>query len=83
MIIDRSDRIIHLCEMKFSNEKYIITKEYEERLRDKMTIFRQETKTTKMLNLTFVTTHGVAKGVHAGIVQSQVTIDDLFDPIKR
>lgn len=83
MIIERSDRIIHLCEMKFSNEKYIITKEYEERLRDKMTIFRQETKTTKMLNLTFVTTHGVAKGVHAGIVQSQVTIDDLFDPIKR
>lgn len=83
MIIDRSDRIIHLCEMKFSNEKYIITKEYEKRLRDKMTIFRQETKTTKMLNLTFVTTHGVAKGVHAGIVQSQVTIDDLFDPIKR
>lgn len=82
MIIERTDRIIHLCEMKFSNERFIITKEYEEELRDKMTIFRQETKTTKMLNLTFVTTFGVAKGVHAGIVQSQVIIDDLFEAIK-
>ena len=78
MIIERSDRIIHLCEMKFSSEKFIVTKKYEEELRDKMTIFRQETKTTKMLNLTFVTTHGVARGVHAGIVQSQVSLDDLF-----
>lgn len=82
MIIERTDRIIHLCEMKFSNERFIITKEYEEELRDKMTIFRQETKTTKMLNLTFVTAFGVAKGVHAGIVQSQVIIDDLFEAIK-
>ena len=82
MIIERADRIIHLCEIKFSNEKFIITKEYEEDLRDKMTIFRQETRTTKMLNLTFVTTHGVARGVHTGIVQSQVTIDDLFEATK-
>lgn len=82
MIIERADRIIHICEIKFSNEKFIITKEYEEDLRDKMTIFRQETKTTKMLNLTFVTTHGVARGAHAGIVQSQVTIDDLFEATK-
>ena len=82
MVIERSDRIIHLCEMKFSNEKFIITKEYEEDLRDKMTVFRQETKTTKMLNLTFVTAHGLAKGIHTGIVQSQVTIDDLFERVK-
>ena len=82
MIIERTDRIIHLCEMKFSSERFIITKKYEEELRDKMTIFKQETKTTKMLNLTFVTAHGVAKGLHAGIVQSQVTIDDLFESLK-
>lgn len=83
LVIERADRIIHLCEMKFSNEKFIITKEYEEQLRDKMTVFRQETKTTKMLNLTFVTAHGLAKGIHAGIVQSQVTIDDLFEATKH
>ena len=82
MIIERADRIIHLCEMKFSSEKFIVTKKYEEELRDKMTIFRQETKTTKMLNLTFVTSYGVAKGIHAGIVQSQVTMDDLFKSLK-
>lgn len=82
MIIERSDRIIHLCEMKFSNEKYIITKGYEEELRDKITIFRQETKTTKMLNLTFITAHGVARGIHSNIVQSHVTLDDLFEAVK-
>ena len=78
LVIDRSDRVINLCEMKFSEELYKITKDYEEKLRNRMALFREETKTKKSLVITMVTTYGVIRGIHSGIVQSEVIMDDLF-----
>ena len=77
-LIDRADRVINVCEMKFSETPYAITKDYEERLRTKMAVFRQETKATKSLALTMVTTFGIQPGIHSGIVQNEVLMNDLF-----
>lgn len=78
LLIDRADRVINVCEMKFSETPYAITKDYEERLRTKMAVFRQETKATKSLALIMVTTYGILPGIHSGIVQNEVLMDDLF-----
>ena len=78
LVIDRADRVVNLCEMKFSETSYTITKEYEENLRLRMALFKAETKTRKSLMTTFVTTYGVLHGIHSGIVQSEVVMDDLF-----
>ena len=78
LLIDRADRVINVCEIKFSETPYAITKDYEERLRTKMAVFRQETKATKSLALTMVTTYGILPGIHSGIVQNEVLMDDLF-----
>lgn len=78
LLIDRADRVINVCEMKFSETPYAITKDYEEKLRMKMAVFRQETKATKSLALTMVTTYGILPGIHSGIVQNEVVINDLF-----
>lgn len=78
LLIDRADRVINVCEMKFSETPYSITKEYEEKLRTKMAVFRQEMKATKTLLLTMVTTFGVMQGLHSGIVHNEVVMDDLF-----
>ncbi len=79
LVIDRADRIINLCEMKFSEGPYTITKDYEYKLRNRMTIFREETKTNKSLVTTLVTTYGVLHDIPSGIVQSEVVMDDLFN----
>ena len=78
MIIERADRIIHLCEMKFSTDQYGITDSYEMKLRERMGLFRMATKNKKSLVITFVTTYGVVGGKHKSIVHSEVTMDDLF-----
>ena len=44
LIIERADRIIHLCEMKFSQSEYRITADYEEKLRTRMALFKEKTK---------------------------------------
>ncbi len=78
LVIDRSDRVINLCEMKFSEAPYTITKDYEEKLRNRLAIFKAKTKTRKSLATTMVTTYGVLRGIHSGIVQNEVVMDDLF-----
>ena len=78
LVIDRRDQIINLCEMKFANAKYVIDANYEEELRNKLNAFKLETNTNSALHLTMVTTYGVKQNAHAGIVASQVVLDDLF-----
>ena len=78
LIIERADRIIHLCEMKFSQGEFRITADYEERLRNRMALFKDKTKNKMALVHTFVTTFGVADGKYSSIVHSEVTLDGLF-----
>lgn len=78
LVIDRRDRVINLCEMKFSTEPYELTKAYSEKLRSRQSLFRSLTKTKKSLALTFVTTYGVKVGKYSSMVNSEVRMDDLF-----
>ena len=78
LLIDRGDRVINLCEMKFSVKTYYISENYEKTLRDRMSIFQEKTKTTKSLVYTFVTTFGVANAMGRSIVSSEVMMEDLF-----
>jgi len=47
LIIDRRDRVINLCEMKFSLSEYAIDKDYDEKLRKRIETFRKNLKTKK------------------------------------
>ena len=40
--------------------------------------FEQVTNTRSAIHLTFVTTAGLLQNKYSGIVQSEVTLDDLF-----
>jgi len=78
LIIDRADRVINLCEIKFAREPFEIDRVYDLALREKIGIFRNETKTRKALHLTMITTYGVKPGKYASLVQSEVNMDELL-----
>lgn len=79
LVIDRRDHVINLCEVKYSMNPYTITKSYSENLRNKIGVFKAETKTRKATFLTFITTHGLMKNKHAAsLVQNDIGMDDLF-----
>lgn len=79
LLIDRKDETINVCEMKFSDSSFEITKDYEERLSNKLRVFRSETQTPKSLILTMVTPYGVKKNSHSDVVQSEILVEDLFE----
>lgn len=78
LIIKRADRMIHLCEMKFSAGKYTISNSYEEELRERQAVFEQAENVNASVVHTFVTTYGVKDGLHKSIVHSEVTMEDLY-----
>ena len=78
LVIDRADRVINLCEIKFSKGPFEINKSYDLALRGKIEAFRSETKTRKALHLTMITTYGIKPGKYSGIVQSEINMDELF-----
>lgn len=78
LVIDRRDRTVNLCEMKYSMEPCEITKAYYEKLRSRMSLFKRVTGTTKSLVNTLVTTYGIKRTKYCDVVNRVVTMDDLF-----
>ena len=58
--------------------EYIIDKEYDLTLRNKIDSFRRVTGSRKTIQLIMITTYGLKKGKYSGIVQKEILLDDLF-----
>ncbi len=79
LLLDRKDRSINICEMKFANREFTIDKKYAAELVSREKVFREQTKTRKTIFLTMITTYGVKKNeYHDQLIQGEVTMDDLF-----
>ncbi|MGH2611821.1 MAG: DUF234 domain-containing protein, partial [Rhabdochlamydiaceae bacterium] len=79
LVIDRADQCINLCEVKFCNSIYEITKSYAQELQAKKEAFRKKTKTRKTLFTTLITPFGVSKNsAYLSSVDNQIIIDELY-----
>lgn len=79
LVIDRNDQVVNICEIKFSQDIYTISKSYADNLRNKRGTFSFETGTKKAVFLTMITTYGTRKNSHYhDLVQNEVTMDALF-----
>jgi uncharacterized protein len=80
MLIDRKDRIINVCEIKFSTNPFVVTKAYADNLQNKMRVFKAETDTNKTLLLTIIAANGVAVNQYSQIyVHDTLDMNALFD----
>ena len=78
LLIMRDDNVVNLCEMKFTSDVYPINKDEESKLRNRIEVLKNTLSSKQTVHLTMVTTYGISYGKYSGIVQKQVTMDDLF-----
>jgi AAA+ ATPase superfamily predicted ATPase len=78
LLIDRNDKVINLCEIKYYNEIFAINKKMDADLRHKKQVFKDETKTNKAVHITVISTYGLKHNEYWGNIQSEVTMNDLF-----
>lgn len=64
--------------MKYSINKYTITKKDDESLRNKIIAIKNASKTNYSIHPVLVTTYGLSDGMYSGIIQSVITAEDLF-----
>ncbi len=78
LLIDRNDKTITICEMKYCNSEYEIDKSYDARVQTRLRTFKKVTKTNKSLSLAYVTPQGLRNNMYSRKVQNQITCEELF-----
>lgn len=81
LIIDRRDRIINLCEMKYCDKPFSVTKSYLAKMEQRRECFAEATSATKALHLTLIAPYGIANNSQSVKIQSVVNMDDLFKTV--
>ena len=80
MLIDRSDNIVNLCEMKYYRMPFVIDSAYDKELRERVQTLTNAISQRKTVHLTLIAIYGLKQNEYSSQVQSVVTLDDLFEP---
>ena len=78
MLIDRADKTINVCEMKFYNHLYAMTAKDEADIECKVSSFIEATKTDKNVIVTMMTAKGIEQNEHSGCIQKELMLDQLY-----
>ncbi len=79
LLFDRKDAAITICEIKYTDEPFLLTKEYLQVLKRRTEVFRTTTRTSKQLFLALVSANGIKNNYYAeDNISNVVILDDLF-----
>jgi hypothetical protein len=81
LLLDRSDGVINLCEMKFAAGPYLLDAHGERAIRERTEAFRTHTNTKKALHPVLVTPYGITQNSHSSVFQAVITGADLLTPL--
>ena len=67
-----------MCEIKYAQEEYEITRQYDAHISQRLRTFRKVTKTRKTLVPVFITPYGLLDNAYSRRMPRQVIGDQLF-----
>ena len=78
LLIERDDRVMNACEMKFYSDEFTVDKSYYRKLlsRQGMLVERISPKTS--VHQTLITTYGLKRNEYSSIFTKVITLDDLM-----
>lgn len=79
LLVDRADKTVTVCEMKYSVDEYEITKDYDRVLQQRLRTFRKATKTKKSIMTVFITPNGLLHNQYSYKYPRMITADALFE----
>lgn len=80
LLFDRKDNAISICEIKYTKEPFVITKDYFELLCHKIALFKERTQTPKQIFFVLISANGIKENAYSKkIVHNLLTQEDLFE----
>jgi len=78
LLIERADRKTNICEVKYSESDYSLQKDEDAKIRNRISTYREESRTRYSLLPILVTTYGLRQGKYSSLFKSVITMDQLF-----
>ena len=78
LLIDRADRVIDVCEIKFCNDEYVVNSSYSRVIMNRMEKTSQLFKGKKSVQSVLITTYGLKRNEYSSRFQKVITLEDLF-----
>ena len=78
LVIDRADRVIDLCEIKFSKEDFAVDSAYAKTILSRIENGSNFTAHKRSIVSVLVTTYGLKRNSYSDRFQKVLTIKDLF-----
>ncbi len=79
LLIDRDDRKLCLCEMKFKQDLFSVTGDYAQTIQSRISRTMEITEGTKPIISVLITTYGLQRNEYSGRFQRVITMKDLFE----
>ena len=81
MLIDRADGVIDICEIKYSEVPYEMSKEEDAKIIRRIDVFRRVSRTRKSVRIVLISASGLKPGKYSGNIMSVVAGEDLFKEV--
>ena len=79
LLFDRSDAAITICEIKYTNQPFVVDKQYAKELINKVDTLKQVSKTTKQIFIAMISVTGIKPTMYSEeLISNVVTLDALF-----
>jgi len=78
LVIDRDDRVINICEMKFCRNEFSVDSEYARKIQERIETTQQFTGQKRTVVSVLITTYGLKRNEYSGRFQKVITMEDLF-----
>ena len=78
LMIERDDRVINACEIKFYSDMFTVNNTYYRELLRRQGILVEHISPKTAVYQTLISTYGLKKNEYSGIFSQVVTLDDLF-----
>ena len=78
LLIERADRVVNICEIKFCNDEYAVTSAYARKLQSRMDYTSTFFKNRRSVSTVLITTYGLKRNEYSSRFQKVITLEDLF-----
>lgn len=79
LLFDRDDNSITICEIKYTDKPFVITKEYAQKLNQKTSVFKEITATNKQIFVAIISANGIKPNSYSReYIDGVVELNDLF-----
>lgn len=80
MVIERSDKVIDLCEIKFTDRPYALSKREAELLSNRAEVLMHSFKSRRTMEIVLISNQNAMRNMHYNsLINKNITLDDLIN----